>query len=97
MKKLKLNLSHLKGGEMLSREQMKNLMGGDSGSSGQANPAPCTDSKCTMSIQGSDGSWVTRSGNCAFSSIIQNTCYCDVGLGVTPVTSNSGVSRCDPR
>lgn len=75
----------------LSKDEMKNVVGGvEIGDGGLF----CKDGPCTLAIQGDDGSWTTRSGNCRFDWFGTNSCYCDVGLGVVPVTSNGGISRC---
>ncbi|WP_445432828.1 bacteriocin-like protein [Chryseobacterium indoltheticum] len=73
----------------LSRNDLRNVTGGQS---------------CTLSIQGSDGKWVTRKGVCKVSvtltqvtddlSIPSATSYCETGLGQVNVTSNGGNSRC---
>lgn len=45
MKKLKLNLQNMEGAEVLTREQLKMVMGGDVGSGGNGTGANCT-SEC---------------------------------------------------
>lgn len=75
-------------GRMLSKAEQKKIRGG------LAEEFPCKSGPCTLTIQGSDGSYVTRNGNCAMNGNHLG-CYCDVGLGSEiPVTSNGGVSRC---
>lgn len=58
---------------------------------------------CTLSIQGADGSWISRPGTCKKRFILNPIgsgdtavyeSYCDAGLGAVPVTSNGGKSRC---
>mgnify|MGYP007126786772 FL=1 len=51
MKKLKLRLQNIEGAEVLSREQLKKVMGGDFGGSGGPN---CT-SSCTSDSDCSGG------------------------------------------
>ena len=79
----------MKNFKKLSREELKNVFGGQS---------------CTLTIQGSDGSWITRSGTCkkvmtlvAISddiSIPQTHSYCETGIGEVSLSSNGGNSRC---
>ena len=97
MKKNKLNSLEFSVSELLSREQMKMIYAGDGGSGDT-----CKSGDCTLSIQGSDGNWITRSGKCAGTAVDADLpdfphmeCYCNVGLGSDiPVTSNGGTSRC---
>jgi hypothetical protein len=103
MKKLKLNALQLGATEVLTRAQLKNVLGGDgSGDEG----GPCLTTACSLTVQNSDGTYSTFSGNCATSVIITSgpteippttstKCYCDAGLGSDyVVSSNGGVSRC---
>ncbi|WP_265428453.1 bacteriocin-like protein [Chryseobacterium sp. YIM B08800] len=78
----------MKNFKKLSRKDLKNVVGGQA---------------CTLSIQGSNGEWVTRSGTCAKKMELVTigevtlptfTSYCETGLGQVPVTSNGGKSRC---
>lgn len=72
----------------LSRQDLRNVIGGRA---------------CSVAIQGSDGTWVTRTGTCDVAYIGGGlgdgpaipTGYCNTGLGYHPVTSNGGVSRCN--
>lgn len=90
MKKIKLNLGgNMK--EMLTREQMKKVIGGYDGK--------CLTGPCTQTIQGDNGAYVTLSGTCSQAGIFNNfDCYCDLGpnYGFIKPTSNGGVSRCTP-
>lgn len=73
----------------LSRNEMRNVFGGEN---------------CTLTIQGSNGQWITRAGTCKKVyqlvsigegiSIPQSHSYCDTGLGEVSLTSNGGNSRC---
>ncbi|WP_143883099.1 bacteriocin-like protein [Chryseobacterium binzhouense] len=72
----------------LSRNDLGNILGGQA---------------CTLSIQGSNGQWVTRTGTCEKKmelihvgelTIPTFTSYCETGLGQVNVTSNGGRSRC---
>lgn len=95
MKKLKLSLFTIKHVEILTREQLKKVMGGSSDGSGVG---LCKSGTCSLAVQGSDGGWVTREGTCKYAMPLDvgGTCYCETGLGMVPVTSNGGVSRCNP-
>ena len=87
-------LRTMKNFKKLSREELKNTFGGQA---------------CTLTIQGSDGTWTTRTWTCqtrqvtkvgdSTATIIWNLLtaesYCETGLGYIPVTSNGGVSRCN--
>ncbi|RFM26960.1 hypothetical protein DXN05_17290 [Deminuibacter soli] len=69
---------------------MKQVSGGSSGGG-------CSSGPCTLTIQGSNGSWATWSGSCSSTAILGTDffqCYCETGLGPVNVTSNGGVSRC---
>jgi hypothetical protein len=83
----------MKNFKKLSREELRNTFGGQA---------------CTLTIQGSDGKWITRVGVCkrvskeihAGDSAISialgmlSGSYCETGLGNVSVTSNGGNSRC---
>lgn len=98
MKKLKLKLQNFTGTEMLTREQLKTVMGGsDNGGSG----TKCSTGPCTLTIQGSNGAYTTLNGTCASGNDagfdpfdLGRYCYCSTSIGHVPVTSNGGVSRC---
>lgn len=93
MKKLKLKALELGAKEVLSRAQLKNVLGGSG--SGSGGSAQCFGNSCTVTIQGDNGSFITRSGTCRdVASILDPSCYCDTGLGNIPVTSNGGKSKC---
>lgn len=78
----------------LSRNELKNVQGGRA---------------CSVAIQNSNGTWTTHYGTCAsvvsydvgnefgeLATIATNGAqYCNFGQGVTQVTSNGGVSRCN--
>lgn len=95
MKKLKLKLQDIEGAEILSRDQLKTVMGG----SDEGGAVKCSTGPCTLTIQGSDGSYVTRNGTCQGDTALGGTyyarCFCDVGLGSdVKISSNGGISRC---
>ncbi|WP_407499934.1 hypothetical protein [Elizabethkingia anophelis] len=100
MKKLKLKHLDLDMVEMLTKEQLKDVLGGDDdGGSGEESLKPCSSSSCTLSVQQSDGSWKDYNGMCSvkISSSPKHffyTCYCKTDMGYQNVTSNGGVSRC---
>jgi hypothetical protein len=60
MKKLKLNLSNMEGVEVLSREQLKKVMGGDSGGSGNV----CCDWTWAEGVEGDATSQWTGTVEC---------------------------------
>ncbi len=79
----------MKNFKKLSREELKNTFGGLRA--------------CKLVIQGSDGSWITRTGTCSTAvdmNYINGTpyptthSYCDAGLGDVPLSSNGGNSNC---
>ena len=84
----------MKNFKKLSREELKNTFGGQS---------------CSIAIQGSDGSWTTRSGTCKTLTAmapslmggvivgypVASYSYCETGLGNIRITSNGGSSRCN--
>jgi hypothetical protein len=92
MKKLKLDASIFAGEKALTREQLKKVMGG------AVSSHDCLESACSLTIQLDGGEFGTKTGTCAqdggLLTPLSETCYCNVGLGHVPVTSNSGVSRC---
>ncbi|MGC4233871.1 MAG: hypothetical protein QM594_12910 [Niabella sp.] len=63
MKKLKLNLQNIEGAEILSREQLKMVIGGNGGS---GDPTECeTDADCeTLTRPCSEGGVQTAIGRC---------------------------------
>lgn len=65
MKKLKLNISNLQSAEILTREQLKKVMGGLASGSGAACPSDCSGS-CTAG---------GANGKCRWTSD-KKTCYC---------------------
>lgn len=81
----------MKNFKKLSREEMKNVFGGQS---------------CSLVVQQSDGSYRTYSGTCKTKSLgaseaagaeflLASYSYCDIGNGVSyPLSSNGGNSRC---
>lgn len=52
---------------------------------------------CSIAIQGSDGTWTTRTGYCSSAGPIEGLgpSYCETGLGNISITSNGGRSRCN--
>lgn len=94
MKKLQLKALELGAKEVLSRVQLKNVLGG-SGSGSGSGTFSCYGGPCTLTIQGDNGTFITRTGNCVdASTLLAVVCYCDTGLGNVPVTSNGHVSKC---
>ncbi|MCS3868154.1 hypothetical protein J3D55_001070 [Chryseobacterium ginsenosidimutans] len=95
--KLLLNLKNkqMKNLKKLSRNELKTLQGGRRA--------------CSVAIQNSNGTWTTHYGLCAsvvgydvgneFGELVtiatNGPQYCNFGQGVTQVTSNGGVSRCN--
>ena len=71
----------MKNFKKLSRNELRNVSGGRRA--------------CSIAIQGSDGTWTTRTGSCTstFFGILPSTC--DVGLGQVELTSNGGQSHCN--
>jgi hypothetical protein len=77
MKKLKLNFSNLKDAEILTREDLKKVMGGDAGS-GSGTCSSLTSSQCTSSTAcKANCNGVLTSGNCTWSTAFSK-CYCSV-------------------
>jgi hypothetical protein len=68
----------MKNFKKLSREDLRNVNGGRG---------------CSVAIQGTDGTWVTRTGTCNFDAGVGG--WCNVGLGNIKLTSNEGVSHCN--
>ena len=72
MKKLKLNSTAFAGAEVLSRAQLKNVMGGKAaedtiGTPGGDNGNPCSEDACTQgggSLRCQDGDGNQTQGNC---------------------------------
>lgn len=95
MKKLKLKSLPFAAEEVLSREQLKLVLGGDGSSGSDGSAYGCREgTSCRLVLIGSDGSSTYRDGTCDYS-YASHKCYCDVGLGAHyEVTSNGGVSRC---
>ncbi|WP_313157466.1 hypothetical protein [Sphingobacterium multivorum] len=89
----KISLKMIPREEFLSREELKSITGGETGSDAEGGLF-CKSTSCTLSIQGDDGNWVTKTGTCSSSASSISRCYCDAGLGEVHLTSNSGISRC---
>ena len=78
---------------LLTRAEMKEVKGAQGWGWGD----PCRHTPCTLSMQGSNGSWVTFPGNCRGGTPLGQSyeCWCEtVHSGYTKVTSNGGKSRC---
>jgi hypothetical protein len=69
----------MKNFKKLSREALRNVNGGRG---------------CSVAIQGTDGTWVTRTGTCA-NRPGGLASYCETGLGNVSLTSNEGISHCN--
>jgi len=96
LKKLQLNDA-----KVLSNSEMKKILGGTGNGTdpiatwiGTILGELCGNTTCTLTIQGSDGSWITRYGHCSVGASYPH-CYCETGLGDVHVTSNGGNSRCN--
>jgi natural product precursor len=96
MKKLKLKALSLGANQELSRQQLKNVLGGSG--AGEA----CSTSACSLTIQNAETKvYTTFPGQCAGSvtpigTVVGAlvTCYCNAVGAPVPLESNSGVSRC---
>lgn len=98
----KISLKHLdhNATELLTKEQLKNVLGGYSPSSSRA----CKQGPCTVAVQESSGMWREYSGSCVYKAgntnggtgYPQGSCHCSTPeLSYNPyITSNDGVSRC---
>jgi hypothetical protein len=85
----KINILIMTNFKKLSRNELKNVFGGQS---------------CSLTIQGSDGQWITRTGTCKTKTtlitasggiaITDTSSYCETGIGQVPLSSNGGTSRC---
>jgi len=65
----------------LSKKDLSNILGGRA---------------CSVSVQQSNGSWVTYSGTCRAPQFFgSGPYYCETGRGPLAITSNGGVSRCN--
>ncbi len=62
MKKLKLNLQQFEGAEVLTRSQLKQIMGGDGGSGGELCLGCTTDSDCSAVLKGKCQSYPSCNG-----------------------------------
>ena len=95
MKKIKLQMLGLSVNDLLSREQMKKVVGGSGGGSGGSGIPVCSGNACTLYVQNKDGSYTPYNGTCqATGWWPAQSCYCSTQLGNVPVTSNGGHSRC---
>lgn len=102
MKKLKLKALDIQATEVLSREELKKVLGGDGSSGGDGSAGIfCKDSSvsCTIMVQGNNGSWVPFNGNCGWHFVLVAGshvpyCYCITSLGPVDLSSNGGQSRC---
>jgi hypothetical protein len=75
MKKLKLNLQQFEGVEVLTRSQLKKVLGGDSGSGAEG----CSGS-CDYQWTDAKGNTHTTTGTC-MTAQPGNLCYCSNGGG----------------
>lgn len=104
MKKLKLQALELGAKEVLSRVQLKNVLGGSGsdGGSGINLGASCSSGPCSLTIQNKQtGAYSTFPGNCAGSvmpigTVVGSllTCYCNAVGAPVPLSSNGGTSKC---
>ncbi len=96
MKKMKLQMLGLSVNDLLSREQMKKVMGG-SGSGGSGD-----NTGCSMTYQDSSGGWHTEQGSCTVetyngpggTTFFVPYCYTSSFTEPVNLSSNGGVSRC---
>jgi len=102
MKKLKLKAFNLNAKEMLTREQLRNVIG-EAGTStgGGGGAAGCGGGPCTLAVANPTGTgYTTYTGTCAgtatwVGSVLANySCYCNALGAPIPLSSNGGVSRC---
>ena len=75
MKKLKLNLQQFEGAELLTRSQLKKVLGGDDGGGSDT----CS-GFCNYEWTDSKGATHTTTGTC-MTSQPGNLCYCSNGVG----------------
>ncbi|WP_407499932.1 hypothetical protein [Elizabethkingia anophelis] len=100
MKKLKLKHLDLDMVEMLTKEQLKDVLGGDDDDGSGGGGFPCSTGSCQLVVKQSDGSYITYEGSCATKRIYIGkyegfTCYCNAGgYGPMELSSNGGRSRC---
>jgi len=100
MKKLKLDKKEIETDEILTREQLKKILGGTSGSG-----IGCSTQNCTLTAQDNHGAWVSFDGSCSTHVIWQNMaggiydCFCKTSVSSSPVSlgSNGGSSKCGER
>ncbi|MBS1917692.1 MAG: hypothetical protein JST87_15585 [Bacteroidetes bacterium] len=96
MKKLKLKALEFNAEQVLTREQLRNVLGGDDGSGGDS---------CSMTYQDPSGQWHTEQGTCSVatynvgygdSGYTQFVPYCSTSSFPNPtqLSSNGGVSKC---
>lgn len=104
MKKIKIYREELVVGEVvLTRSQLKKVMGGDFGSSGGL--GRCSTDTCTLVGMTNDGTYASFNGNCATHVVWENLaggiydCYCKTSVSSAPVSldSNGGISKCGAR
>jgi len=85
MKKLKLKIEHLASSEILTREQMKNVMRSTIGGTGSGG---CGSGPCTL--LGGDG--ILYNGTCGMFGGFNPPCLCVTAYG--SYTPTSGTSHC---
>jgi hypothetical protein len=73
MKKLKLNLQYLENAELLTRAQLKTILGGEEGSGGEPD-AVCNSNACTYKKEVTDTIWTN--GTCKAMTGMQTGCGC---------------------
>lgn len=99
MKKIRLNVADLNSTEVLSRNQLKSIMGGSGNGSGSGlYPNNCKSSACTMTWFNEDGTVSGMSDGFCTGETVYNTttCWCNA-TGVTKATAllnSDGVSHC---
>ncbi len=104
MKKLKLKALNLGAKEFLTREQLKNVLGGGTGTSGgsgttSAGGSGCPTTACSV-YNSTDGS--THRGSCGLVIAamdlhhVSTVCECVTDLGFYIPTSANGHSACNP-
>lgn len=89
MKKLKLQALKFGTGEILTREQLKNVLGGDDPSGGSGGVWKCSNSTCILVFNGNN-----ESGQCAWYLEGQVTCFCKTAEHSTPTHITTYQSHC---
>ncbi|MGN6495645.1 MAG: hypothetical protein ACTHLE_26885 [Agriterribacter sp.] len=90
MKKLKLKLQNIEGAEMLSREQLKSVMGGSGGGGGGGAGYCAISTSCNLYVRDLG---TTYEGKCYYQ--IGGKCFCGVEVnGRTYTTDPNTTSVC---